>query len=50
MLRTGTWKGRGATGIATTALVAASAAAARAYGREAACTAPPFVFEWLSRN
>src|SRR5277367_1018635 len=43
MLRMGSWNGRDATGIATTALVAASIAAARAYGRKAACMAPPFV-------
>ena len=44
----GTW--RAITGVTTTALTAANAAAARAYGREAACTALPLRVRLLNRN
>jgi hypothetical protein len=45
MLRMGSWNGRDASGIATTALVAASAAAARRYRPEAARMTPPPLFD-----
>src|SRR3984957_6626133 len=41
MLRTGMCEAFGAAGVSTTALVAATAAAASTYAREAACTAAP---------
>ena len=37
-----------AIGVTTTKPVAASAAAAKTYGRETACIAPPFPWTWLN--
>src|SRR5271156_778368 len=48
MLRIGSWNGPDASGMAATAPVATSTAAARAYGREAASMAPPSPVDRLS--